>query len=92
MTRAMPDAKAADVVAAVKKEFGQVVQPNMVYMMKTKENMAGDGRTPRPKSKSGGTPMTSAVLWVQGIKLARQLLKATGSVKNATALLKAIDS
>jgi len=36
--------------------------------------------------------MTSAALWVEAIKLARQLLRATGSVANATALLKAVDS
>lgn len=86
----MPSAKAADVVAAVKKDYGHDVKQNMVYMVKTKRNMASDGR---PRMKSGGrsSPMTSAALWVDAIKTARQLLKATGSVANATALLKAID-
>jgi hypothetical protein len=36
--------------------------------------------------------MRSPTLWVGAIKTARQLLKATGSVPNAVALLKAIDS
>jgi hypothetical protein len=35
--------------------------------------------------------MKSAALWVDAIKAARQLLKQTGSVANATALLKAVD-
>ncbi len=38
------------------------------------------------------TPLTSAALWVDAIKTARQLLKATGSVPNAIAILKAIES
>jgi len=31
--------------------------------------------------------MASAAAWVEAIKMARELLKATGSVANATALL-----
>lgn len=89
----MPNAKASEVAEAVKKEYGHTVNPNMVYMVKAKTNMAADGRpkSQKPKSKSGNTPMTSASLWVEAIGLARQLLKSTGSVANATALLKAID-
>ena len=45
--KTMPSAKAADVAAAVKKEFGHQVHPNMVYMVKTKRNMASDGRPRR---------------------------------------------
>ena len=91
MLERMPGAKATEVVAAVKKEFGHDVKQNMVYMVKTKANMAADGR-PRSKSGSGDvSPITSAAEWVDAIKLARQLLRATGSVANATALLKAID-
>ena len=91
MLQRMPDAKATEIVAAVKKDFGQDVQQNMVYMVKTKANMAADGR---PRSKAGAgdpSPISSAAEWVEAIKLARQLLRATGSVANATALLKAID-
>ncbi len=87
----MPTAKAKDVAAAVKKEFGHSVGPNMIYMVKTKTNMASDGRPKRRKSAGSSTPMTSAALWVDAIKTARQLLQQTGSVANATALLKAIE-
>src|SRR6186713_139895 len=84
----MPSAKGTAIVDAVKKEYGHEVSPNMVYMMKTKTNMAADGRLKKreAKSKSGGTPMTSPSLWIDAIKIARQLLKSTGSVANATAL------
>jgi hypothetical protein len=78
----MPNAKAAEIATAVKKEFGHEVGQNMIYMVKTKTNMAADRRQ---------SPITSAALWVDAIKTARQLLKATGSVSNATALLKALD-
>ena len=88
----MPTAKAAEVVATVKKEYGHTVNANRVYMLKTKSNMASDGRPRKTKSTRNGTPMTSAALWVDAIKTARQLLKATGSVPNAVALLKALDS
>jgi hypothetical protein len=87
-----PAAKAVDVVAAVKKEYGHKVNVNHVYMVKTKNNMAADGRPRRIKPTDNGTPMSTAALWVDAIKTARQLIKATGSVANATALLKAVDS
>ena len=89
--RKMPTATAAEVVAAVKKDYGQIVNQNRVYMVKTKTNMASDGRVGISKARKNGTPMTSPELWVEAIKTARQLLKATGSVPNAVALLKAID-
>jgi hypothetical protein len=82
LLKKMPSAKASDVVDAVKKEYGHEVSQNMIYMVKTKSNMAADRRE---------SPITSAALWVDAIKTARQLLKATGSVSNATALLKALD-
>ena len=91
----MPSARAAEVAAAVKKEFGHDVKQNMVYMVKTKVNMASDGR---PKSKrrrtassNGAATLSSAAQWVDAIKIARNLLKATGGVANATALLKAVE-
>lgn len=86
-----PAAKAADIVATVKKEYGHSVNENHVYMVKTKRNMAADGRPKKVKPTDNGTPMNRAALWVDAIKTARELLKATGSVANATALLKAID-
>ena len=88
----LPDAKASEVAAAVKKEYGHDIRENMVYMVKTKYNMLGDGRGKIKKlSKSAGTPMKSPALWVDAIKTARQLLKSTGSAANAIALIKALD-
>ena len=82
LLKKMPSAKASDVAAAVKKEYGHEVSQNMIYMVKTKSNMAADRKE---------SPITTAALWVDAIKTARRLLKATGSVSNATALLKALD-
>jgi len=87
----LPKARASEVADAVKKEYGHQVNPNMVYMVKTKANMASDGRPKKSHGKGSVTPMISAALWVEAIKTARQLLKATGSLANATALLKAVD-
>ncbi len=88
----LPSARATDIVAAVKKEYGHTVNANRVYMVKTKSNMASDGRARNAKAMKESTPMRSPALWIDAIKTARQLLKATGSVPNAVALLKAIDS
>jgi hypothetical protein len=88
----MPTAKATDIVAAVKKEYGHTVNQNRVYMVKTKTNMASDGRPRRIQSTKSTTTLNSAALWVSAIKTARELLKTTGSVPNAVALLKAVDS
>jgi hypothetical protein len=89
--RKKPNAKAAEVVASVKKEYGHSVSPNLVYMVKTKTNMASDGRPRQTGSSRNGTPMTSAAMWVDAIKAARQLLQLTGSVPNAIAILKAVE-
>ncbi|WP_254513508.1 hypothetical protein [Anatilimnocola floriformis] len=88
---ALPGAKASEIVATVKKEHGHVINPNMVYMIKTKTNMAGDGRAQKSKKLAQDNTLTSAALWVDAIKLGRQLLKSTGSLANAIALLKAIE-
>jgi hypothetical protein len=89
----MPMAKAAEVAAAVKKEYGHDVRKNMVYMVKTKANMAADGMPRRSKQngQTGDGAPSSAAQWVAAIKIARQLLKATGSAANAAALLKAVE-
>jgi hypothetical protein len=87
----MPGAKASEVVAAVKQEFGHEVKQNMVYMVKTKTNMAADGRVRSKSGEQDASPISSAAEWVEAIKIARQLLRAMGSVANATALLKAVD-
>lgn len=86
----MPKAKASEVADAVRQEFGHRISPNMVYMVKTKSNMAADGRPKRTKG-TNDSPMTSPASWVEAIKTARQLLEISGSVANATALLKAIE-
>jgi hypothetical protein len=87
----MPGAKATEIAAEVKKQFGHTVGSNQIYMIKTKANMAQ-----RPKSvqrvatadRSG--KLNSPALWVNAIKTAKQLLAATGSVDNAISLLRAI--
>jgi hypothetical protein len=86
----MPGAKAAEVADAVKKEYGHDISQNMVYMVKTKGNMAADGRSKKTR-RGQGSPLNSAAQWVEAIKIGRDLLRATGSVANATALLKAVD-
>jgi hypothetical protein len=91
VAKRMPKAKASEIVAAVKKEFGHDVKQGMVYMVKTKANMAADGRPRRQAGSGSDSPITSAAQWVEAIKLGRQLLRVTGSVANATALLKAIE-
>lgn len=89
--RKKPRATAAEVVATVKKEYGHAVSSNLVYMVKTKNNMATDGRPKVAHPTNNGTPMTTAALWVDAIKSARQLIKLTGSVPNAIAILKAVE-
>ena len=88
----MPAAKATEIAAAVKKEYGHQISSNMVYMVKAKSNMASDGRPRKPKGVKHDSPMTTPALWVEAIKHARSLLQITGSVANASALLKAIDA
>ena len=88
----MPGAKAKEVAQVVQKEYGHKVGQNMIYMIKTKNNMAADGRPKRSKTAERDNPMISAALWIDAIKTGRELIKATGSVANATALLKALDS
>jgi hypothetical protein len=88
----LPNAKASEIVAAVKKDYGHDVGQNMVYMVKTKKNMASDGRPNKDTRRgSGSTTLNSAADWVDAIKIARHLLRTTGSAANAIALLKAID-
>lgn len=88
-------AKASEIAAGVKKEYGHEVSQNQIYMIKTKLNLkrgrrgaARRGRPPRANGSASANPTTS---WVEAIKSARQLLKAAGSVENATALLKAVE-
>jgi hypothetical protein len=87
----MPNARAKEVATLVKREYGHQVGPNMIYMVKTKTNMAADGRPRTAGGTKASSPMNSAASWIEAIKIGHQLLKATGSVANATALLKAVD-
>lgn len=88
--KTMPRATAGEICAAVKKEYGQHVSQNMVYMVKTKTNMAADGRK---RVRNGRMiPISGPTQWVEAIKMARQLLAVTGTAANATALLKALEN
>jgi hypothetical protein len=84
----LPHATTSEVAEAVKKEYGHSVGANIIYMVKTKLNMSA-GKKGKGKG-STKSPMTSAALWVDAIRSARRLIQATGSVKNATALLQAL--
>lgn len=84
----MPKAKAAEVAEAVKTEYGHNVGANQIYMVKTKTNMSATRKATKTPS-SAGSPH-GATEWIEAIKIAQQLLKLTGSVDNATALLKAV--
>ncbi len=87
----MPTATTVQVVEAVKKEYGHSVSHNMIYMIKTKSNMASDGRPRKVKGTRSSTPMNSTTTWIEAISAARQLLKASGSIENAVALLRALN-
>jgi hypothetical protein len=87
----MPNAKASEIAAEVKKQFGHAVSVNQIYMIKTKTSMAKQPKAERKaRAASNKGELSSAALWVEAIKLAKQLLSATGSVENAAALLKAV--
>lgn len=86
----MPSAKAAEVAGAVKSEYGHTVTPTLIYLVKSKSNLKAVRRG-RPAAATNGK-MGSAADWVQSIRLARQLLKSTGNIENATAILKAVDA
>lgn len=87
----MWNSPATAVIETVKKEYGHQVKPNMVYMIKTKMNMASRKKESKPTPKTNGAPLTTPAMWVHAIKLARQLLKEAGNVDNAVSLLKAVD-
>jgi hypothetical protein len=90
----MPKAKFAEVSEAVKDEYGHDIKSSQFYMVKAKTNMKANRRVNQAKArprKEVIAPMNTPALWVEAIKIARQLLKVTGSVDNATALLKAVN-
>jgi hypothetical protein len=90
----IPNAKASVIADEVKKQFGHSVSVNQIYMVKTKKTMKANrpkGQTRQAASSSNGAP-SGAAAWVEAISQAKRLLAATGSVQNAVALLKAIES
>jgi hypothetical protein len=90
--KGMPSSKASEVAAEVKKQFGHSVSVNQIYMLKTKNSMVQRRMAERKAAAaSSNGKLSSAAQWVDAIKLAKQLLSATGSVENATSLLKAIE-
>jgi hypothetical protein len=87
----MPAAKANEVAAEVKKQFGHSVGSNQIYMIKTKLNMSRRPKSVRRVARVDRKgKLASAVMWVDAIKIAKQLLSVTGSVDNAISLLRAI--
>ena len=89
--KGMSNAKATEVAAEVKKQFGHTVGPNQIYMIKTKANMRRRPQSVRRVARADRNgKLTSATMWVDAIKIAKQLLAATGSVDNSISLLRAI--
>jgi hypothetical protein len=90
--KGMPTSKATEVAAEVKKQFGHAVSVNQIYMIKTKSSMKKRAKSERKSAAATSNGrLSSAALWVDAIKLAKQLLVATGSFDNAVSLLKAIE-
>jgi hypothetical protein len=91
VAKSMPTAKATEIAAEVKKQFGHSVGTNQIYMIKTKMNISKRRRAGR---KAAAAPvadkLSSAAMWVEAIKAAKHLLEVSGSRDNAIALLKAI--
>ena len=91
--KTMPKAKGAEIAAEVKKQFGHSVGVNQIYMTKTKVGMRKRSKANR-KAGRPSTPesnqLSSPALWVEAIKLARQLLSVTGSPDTAVALIRAM--
>jgi hypothetical protein len=89
--KGMPNAKGNEIAAEVKKQFGHTVSVNQIYMIKTKVNMRRRPKSVQRVAKADRNgKLNSAVLWVDAIRIAKQLLSATGSVDNAISLLRAI--
>jgi hypothetical protein len=87
-----PRAKAAEIAAAVQEQYGHKVTPTLIYLVKSKANVKASKRARRARGQAVGASVGSASEWIHAIKLARQLLKATGNVDNAAAILKAVDA
>ena len=86
--RKMPKAKAADVAAAVKSEYGHKINPTFVYLVKSK---AGVKASRKASGRAKPATKTTTADWVSSIKLAKRLLQSAGSVDNAVAILRAVE-
>jgi hypothetical protein len=88
----MPNAKGAEIVAEVKKQFGHTIGTNQVYMTKTKVGMRKHAKAERKAGRPSpvSNQLSSPAAWVEAIKRAKQLLAVTGSTDTAIALLRAI--
>ena len=87
----MPKAKASEVAQAVKDEYGHDVTDIAVYGIRNKLKQQSNGHVVEPQPttasrSSANEPYAS----LEAIRTARQLLKVTGGLENATALLQAI--
>ena len=87
-----PGAKGGEVVAAVRSEYGLKVTPTLVYLVKSKANLRSDRRTKKPGQRGAKAPMNSAATWTDAIRSAQHLLKTTGSLDNAIAVLRAVET
>jgi hypothetical protein len=88
----MPNAKGGEVVATVRAEYGLKVTPTLVYLVKSKANLRTDRRSKKPGQRGVRAPMNSAATWTDAIRSAQHLLKATGSIENAIAVLRAVET
>jgi hypothetical protein len=86
------NAKAAEVVAAVKSAYGHKVTPTQIYVVKSKANVRGARRAAQARGRTDIHALGAPADWVRAIKAARQLLKVTGSAENAVAILRAVEA
>src|ERR1051325_5451738 len=78
--KGMPNSKASEVAAEVKKQFGHTVSVNRIYMLKTKQSLKKRDKARRKAATATSSKqLSSAASWVDAIKLAKQLLGAAGS-------------
>jgi hypothetical protein len=85
----LPTAKASDVAATVKSKYGHEVSVNMIYMIKTKLGVKKAHKAAGRKGKVN-TAMNTPTAWTEAIKAGRDLIRSTGSVANAKALIDAL--
>jgi hypothetical protein len=85
----MPDAKAAEIAAAVQSEYGHKINPTLVYLVKSK---AGVKASRKAAGRGRPTTRTSTAEWIESIRLARKLLHSSGGLDNAIAVLRAVEA